>query len=144
MKKVIYTIDRINRRITMNNKKNLWASPHSPTSEQISEACGLVFLKDINPALQERLENSPDNLDSLNELAIELLNFCKESNYNLYQPAGNPSFQFILGAASMNYNYLDVNIFYAYSERVSQDVAQPDGSVKKVSVFKHKKFICIK
>ncbi len=127
----------------MNNKKNLWASPHSPTSEQISEACGFVFLKDINPALQDRLENSPDNLDSLNELATELLDFCKENNYNLYQPAGNPSFQFILGSLAV-VNYLDIDIFYAYSERVSQDVAQPDGSVKKVSVFKHKKFICVR
>lgn len=125
-----------------NKKQNLWASPHSPTSEQISEADGFIFLKDINPALQERLENSPDNLDSLNELAIELLNFCKENNYNLYQPAGNPSFQFILGSLAVN--YLDIDIFYAYSERVSQDVAQPDGSVKKVSVFKHKKFICVR
>jgi hypothetical protein len=124
------------------NKKNLWASPHSPTSEQISEACGFVFLKDINPALQDRLENSPDNLDSLNELATELLVFCKENNYNLYQPAGNPSFQFVLGSTAMN--YLDVNIFYAYSERVSQDITQPDGSIKKVSIFKHKKFICVK
>ena len=123
-------------------KKNLWASPHSPTSEQISEACGFVFLKDVNTALQDKLENSPDDLASLNELATELLNFCKENNYSLYQPAGNPSFQFILGAASMN--YLDVNIFYAYSVRVSQDVVQPDGSIKKVSVFHHRKFICVR
>lgn len=126
----------------MNNKKNLWASPHSPTSEQISEADGFVFLKDVNTALQDKLENSPDDLASLNELATELLDFCKENEYNLYQPAGNPSFQFVLGSTAMN--YLDVNIFYAYSERVSQDVAQPDGSIKKVSIFQHKKFICVK
>jgi hypothetical protein len=32
-------------------------------------------------------------------------------------------------------------VIFADSDRVSEDILQPDGSVKKVSIFKHKGWI---
>lgn len=119
--------------------KNLWASPHSPTPEQIAEAGDFVFLRDLNSDLQERLENSPTSFRELNNLAELLLDYCRENHYNLYQPAGNPSFQFALGWTARQYG--DVDVYYAYSIRESQEVIQPDGSIKKIAVFRHKEFI---
>lgn len=34
-----------------------------------------------------------------------------------------------------------ISVLYAYSERTSEEVHQPDGSVRKVNVFKHVGFV---
>lgn len=120
-------------------RKNLWASPHSPTPEQIEKARKFVFLKDVNPDLLDRLIDCPDEANHLYDLAELLLDFCREENYNLYQPAGSPAFQFALGFVSKDYR--DVLVCYSHSDRKSSEEIQPDNSVKKVSIFEFKKFI---
>lgn len=51
---------------------------------------------------------------------------------------GAPWFMSTLEMALTQY---DIQYVYAYSERVSEEVTQPDGSVRKVNVFKHKGFV---
>jgi len=35
----------------------------------------------------------------------------------------------------------EIKVFYAFSERVSAEEVQPDGSVKKINIFKHSGFV---
>ncbi len=128
-------------------KKILWASPHKPTEKQLEDLGTVEYLEDINPNLFGRLVDSPSNREGLYELAEDLLSFAQEAGYDVYQPAGSPAFQFILGRViattlpdhmgGLSYSYQGVNIKYAHSKRVSFEVTDPDGSVKKTVVFNH-------
>lgn len=126
-------------------KTALWCSAHTPTSEQVAELTNnfksaLVFLKDMSPELQERLNNTPCDGVELNKLAIDLINFsCKNEVDYLVQPGGSPAFQYTLGNRC-DYHATAPTVVYAHSERVSVDQHQEDGTVVKTSVFKHVKF----
>lgn len=126
-------------------KKLIWCSPHVPTQEQIQELTNIgeiIFLKDVNLDLQKRLENTPDDAEMAEELAWDFLAYLdsKFYNYAVVQPAGNPMFQYILGAIN-GIREEKTDVYYAYSVRESAEEKQPDGSVKKVAIFKHKCFI---
>jgi len=126
-------------------KKLLWASPHLPTAEQIKslEAMGeIVFLKDIAPNLYSRMVDSPADTAEINELARDILAFLDEDeNYILIQPAGSPALQFALGKTSGANQLVLSRIVYAHSKRISIDTLQPDGSVKKESLFRHENWL---
>jgi len=137
----------------------LWASAHQPTEEQIHdlESKGRVtMLKEENAELYNKLCNI--SLDTnLRVLANELLEYCINTGINiLVQPAGSPKFHFVLGKTigtdkGIEYgseqsaycqrcpDYPD--IIFAYSKRVSEDIPQADGSMKKVVVFKHEGWV---
>lgn len=121
-------------------RKKLWCSPHQPLTEQGED---FIMLKHINPDLFQKIINTPEDIDEMRGLAYDLSTYAHEMGYNIYQPAGNPAFQFILGQLLATH-FENVSVFYAYSERVSMDEIQPDGTVKKVSVFKHKCWIKVK
>lgn len=115
--------------------RKLWCSPHQPTKEQ---GANYILLKDVNPELFQKLINSPDNRDELEKLAEKLIVFAEKNNYEIYQPAGSPAFQFVLGYLSYP---TQIKFNYAHTERESEDVPQEDGTIKKISIFRHKKFI---
>ena len=76
---------------------------------------------------------TPDNyLSTCNEI----VNWAEENGIEGFHIAGFP--------AAVTALCIDlkptVPVYYAYSERVSVEEAQPDGSVAKKNVFKHKGF----
>lgn len=130
-------------------KKYLWASPHKPTQDIVASLDGdIVFLKDVNPALYNRLIDSPTDTMDLLHLAQDLFRFANPIIYDaVLQPAGSPAFQFCLGALSCELandqfnGSFPVAVWYAHSDRVSVDVPQDDGTVVKTSVFKFKTWV---
>ena len=122
-------------------KKFIWASAHQPTKEQLNYLNlkgDIIYLKDIAPNIFNELTNL--KLDSdLEGLASSLVTIAKK--HTLVQPAGSPAFQAVLGMYRASHIYGDFGLWYAYSERVSQDMPQPDGSVKKISIFQHKGWV---
>jgi len=114
----------------------LWASVHAPSEEQLESLNGdVVMLKDHNPELQEQLNNI--EIDTvLARVAVNLIETAEELDAVLVQPGGSPAFQYKLGKI-MNQVEVEKPIYYSYSKRVSEDIQQADGSVKKVSVFAH-------
>lgn len=121
-------------------KRMLWCSPHTPTEEQVvslSEMGEVIFLRDINPELQEKIANCPMDSSQVEHLARQLAGYPGDhsQDYVLVQPAGSPAFQHMLGRIMAEWGWK--KIIYAHSERVSVDEPQADGSIKKISVFKH-------
>ena len=131
----------------MSNKK-LWASAHKPSHEQ---GDGFVFLE---PELQARLNQTGDDPQELRALARELLQTAHALGADIYQPGGSPAFQCLLGqeAQKMATGYrvvgcrgckepVSVGIFYAHSIRESTEEVLPDGSTRKVAVFRHRGWV---
>lgn len=124
----------------------LWASPHNMLEEQerelkelFGDGAKIVNIRDV-PDIPN-IFASPDDKAGLYELAFKFLTAAQREGFSVVvQPAGSPAFQFILGAVAQR---LDTHILIAYSHavRVSSDELQPDGTVRKVSVFRHEKFI---
>ena len=119
-------------------KRVLWAAAHEITQEQ-RDSLGdveIVHLREVYPELSSRLTNLQLN-DSRHELARQLVQVSVQKGIDIiYQPAGDPAFQFALGQLNER-----VSVKYAYSKRVSVDTPQPDGSVLKTSVFKHEGWV---
>ena len=134
------------------NKKKLfiWCSPHQMTAEQeqsLKEQGTVLKLKDLDPDIYTRMLNIKYDTN-LDQLARDILSLARKHKAILIQPAGNPQFQFALGKqigiieGTSIYEEVDedwfISIWYAYSERVSKEETLPDGSVKKVNIFKFK------
>ena len=114
----------------------LWCANHQPLPEQLeslNKMGNLLFLKDIAPNLMIRLTNTPSNRDACKELADEISDVALENDAKIVQLGGSPLFLVmaspIIGSGRM---------IFADSDRVSEDIPQPDGSVKKISTFRHK------
>lgn len=132
--------------------KLIWGSPHKPTKEQINSLeeeynVELEYLQETNPELYSKMIDSPETREGLWELAVEV---CKKMDNNiLVQPAGSLAFHHMLGSQKAwrggswheGEDKRPRQVIYAHSERVSEDHEQPDGSVKKISIFKHKAWI---
>lgn len=117
----------------------LWCSTHTPTNEQLdslNEMGNLIFLKDIYPDIMNQLSNTPSSRNECRILADTVSNIAEELDAKIVQLGGSPLFLVmaspVIGSGRM---------IFADSERVSEDIPQPDGSVKKVSIFKHKGWI---
>jgi len=123
----------------------LWCSVHEPTPEQLKSSLlfdGFDKLSDINEGLMGRLANSPGVLADLKKLAMDLLIEVDRLGYQvIVQPSGSLAFQHVLATVMFVHEKLEVMGAYAHSERESIDELQKDGSVKKVSVFRHKHWI---
>jgi hypothetical protein len=117
-------------------KKAIWASAHKPTDEQLSslqeEGFHVSLLKDVNPELFGALTNLKAD-SNRSQLAFRLLRLECDA---IVQPAGDPAFHLQLGEKEKR-----VRIIFSFTNRVSEDITQPDGSVKKVSIFKHEGWI---
>jgi len=117
----------------------LWCSAHTPTKEQIeslNSMGSLIFLKDINTTIQDRINNCSSDRSELMTLAQELNKIRLELDCTIVQLGGSPMFLYIAGATINSCLSKQVLIF-AHSERVSVDMPQEDGTVVKTSVFKH-------
>ena len=117
----------------------LWCSPHTPTEEQYSSLNNqhpLLLLKDINPELAERLLNTPRDRRDCQRLADEISATAEQFDAMIVQLGGSPLFLVLAGPIIGSGRML-----FAESERISEDIPQADGSVKKISIFKHKGWI---
>jgi len=119
------------------NKVILWASAHEMNADQqdelINREIGTLYF--IAPTLDHSLCNLQRG-DDLYQLAQELVEVAETLQADIYQPAGNPLFQCTLGRV-LERSGSSVRVFYADSLRESKDLPQPDGSIQKVSVFRH-------
>lgn len=130
----------------MNKHVFLWAAAHTMTPDQEESLLAkgeVVLLSSIAPDLHRRLTAVTDPLQ-LSKLASELVGLAHELDATaIVQPAGPPAIQYVLPMANLRYSgeqqYLEFwfEVWYANSKRESVDLPQPDGSVKKVSNFRH-------
>mgnify|MGYP000054464484 CR=1 FL=1 len=114
--------------------KLLNVSNHKFTPEQVEDLKKNWEILEI-VELPTDLKNSwgnlnPENYKSVCDSIIELAE--KEDHPYLHLAGFAPAINYI----AQNYPIC----IYAYSERISEDIPQPDGSVKKVSTFNHKGF----
>ena len=117
----------------------LWCSPHTPTEEQLQSLQSkgnLLFLKDISPMTMANLTNTPSSRQNCRDLADTISEIAENNNAKIIQLGGSPMFlvvaSSVIGSGRM---------VFADSERVSEDIPQADGSVKKISTFRHKGWI---
>jgi hypothetical protein len=115
----------------------LWCSPHTPTEEQ-SKSLGdnLIFLKDVCPELADELINTPRDRRDCQRLADQISATAEQFDAMVVQLGGSPLFLVLAGPIIGSGRML-----FAESDRISEDIPQADGSVKKVSIFKHKGWI---
>lgn len=117
----------------------LWCSPHTPTEEQLIslKAKGnLLFLKDISPMTMADLTNTPSNRNECKILADTISEIAENNNAKIIQLGGSPMF-LVMAAGVIGSD----RMIFADSERISEDIPQPDGSVKKISTFRHKGWV---
>jgi len=123
-------------------KKALWASAHQIGEDQLEDLRQQGFevgtLKSMNHLLWEELTTLKRDSDRL-QIANELLAFCRKGGYILVQPAGDPAFQLALGV--MKAEWPNISVIYSFTKRESKDIHQSDGSVNKISVFKHEGWV---
>jgi hypothetical protein len=121
----------------------LWAAAHEMTPEQeesLKKTGTVTKLQEMNNTLHNELCNL--KLDSL--LAVNARELLRQSEgYTLIQPAGSPAFQFQLGIENQKEKSASkkVKIQYAFSKRVSRDIPQPDGSIRKIAIFTHEGWV---
>jgi hypothetical protein len=115
--------------------KILNLTQHVATPEQV--AAGV-----IEPTNKEQVVNLltfdtlPSPLETWNR-AKALAQIAKESGADAAMIGGAPYFMSAIEDALIYTNVIPV---YSFSVRESQEVTQPDGTVRKVSVFKHSGF----
>jgi hypothetical protein len=124
-----------NHETTERQRYELEAREQNPVSGTRKEVY-IVPLKMANPKLFSELSNCPGDWENLRVLAYRLLDECKKYD-TVVLPIGSPGLQYMF--AQITYKGC-FRVLFAHSERESQDASQPDGSVKKISVFTHKFF----
>lgn len=119
-----------------NSDKILNLTQHAATVEQI--AAGVVEPEDKDLVKSNLDFNTIPTRTDMVWRAIELVNLAKKFGYTKVMIGGAPFFMGTLEAYLIDN---DIQPMYAFSERVSEEEIQIDGSVKKVSKFKHVGFV---
>ena len=121
-------------------KNILWCPQHQITEDQRAELCcrlgEISLLSKTLPKFYSTLQDCPADRVKLKKLGEDLANYAADFAA-VVMPIGSPALQFEFARAVSS----KVTVIFAHSERVSKDMPQADGSVKKVSNFKHIKFI---
>lgn len=109
---------------------------HNLNQQQFNELkdYDIFYLKDVNPDLFKYLANCSSNEEELRNLSFQLIEVANKYSTTLL-PIGSPAFMYLFAQEFLG------DVLFAHSQRMSVDEPQADGSVKKVSVFKHLKFI---
>lgn len=123
----------------------LWPLNHSMTTDQYNDLCDTFMvdsvdvdiLKDIDAALADNLRNTPADIQLLGVIADTLLAICKDYDFIVF-PVGSPAFHDIFHAKNAKFG---IPRLYSDTARNSIDVVQPDGSVVKKPVFKHRSWL---
>jgi hypothetical protein len=122
---------------------------HTLSPEQIVElhtltgGAKLLYLSEEHPDLFKDLANSPDENGEMLDLMYRFVQMAKDKKYsNILFPIGSPA---MMGRIMFSFGAElepdeDRTFIYAHTDRVNEDQVQPDGSVRKISVFRHKRF----
>jgi len=120
---------------------------HSLTNQQSDQLTdmghdwdSIVSLKELDPDLFAGVSNCPADERILQMLAERLANVIMDGYEAVILPIGSPAFMFIL---SRSFGSVRPKFLFAHTERMSEDQRQDDGTVKKVSIFKHIKWIVL-
>ena len=111
---------------------------HDATPEQL--AAGVIEpSSEIKDYIKEALtfRSLPDEY-TIHKRAWRLAQIATKSEAESVMIGGAP---YLMSALERELKGIGKHVMYAYSERVSEDHVQPDGSVKKVSAFKHIGFV---
>jgi hypothetical protein len=139
----------------MKEMKMIWASVHEITDEQreeLSEKGSVMILANDIPMLHKQMIDTPSERANVMMLVKNLINeliLNYRKNIILVQPAGSLLFQHLLGCelvtrAMINQDVEDdaiPGVLYSYSKSISEDIPEKDGSITKISTFRHEKFI---
>lgn len=111
---------------------------HTLTSTQLSELGGEpIHIRTIDAALAAKIAACPAEAAELEAMAASLCALAAQFDNRILAGSGSPAFTAILGREAAR---TGVVLVFAHSERVSVDAAQPDGSIRKVSEFRHVRF----
>lgn len=120
---------------------------HTLTPEQASELAALgytevVHLREANPELFASMANTPGEETGVVTAACNFLNEVQGGYAGVLLPLGSPALMFCFAqmTGKLSREYLPIFLF-AHTERVAEDQGQEDGTVKKVAVFKHVRFL---
>jgi hypothetical protein len=115
-------------------KKILNMSNHILTGEQIAELSSMGY-EVVELTAEDKALWGQMNPSNYKEFIYRVMED-SDTRYDVdaYHIAGFPPA--VVNAVCLACT-LDKPAFYAYSERVSEEIHQPDGTVKKVNVFKH-------
>ena len=126
----------------------LWTPNHAITENQMTELKNLGYdkvikLSELAPELAGTLSNTSDDVEELEAIVNRLDEHCRDTGAAVL-PVGSPAFMFLFSKKRAWWDMDGIGdnykVFFAHSERESKDQPQPDGSVKKISVFKHVRF----
>jgi hypothetical protein len=107
---------------------------HQATPDQI-KAGVKPRTKDEQSKVQELLSfDAAPSGEEIVARAIRLARLAKESGCDKAMIGGAPYLMAALQQALLN---AGVEPLYAFTQRVSADSVQPDGTIKKISVFRH-------
>jgi hypothetical protein len=124
----------------MTQIKMINLTQHTATPDQL--AAGVIELNAEDKAKLIKLitfDKIEDTTESeLVERARQVGKLLIDYDVDAAMCGGAPFFTAIL---ERKLKRLKVDVYYAFSERASVEEAQPDGSIKKVAVFKHKGFV---
>jgi hypothetical protein len=109
--------------------------------EMLGEQETIIHLRNSNPELFNHIANSPADEYLLTLLADKLVQVVINEGFSsVILPLGSPAFMFELGKI-IGKRGLNHKNFFAHTERRSTEEVQDDGSVKKVSLFEHVKWL---
>jgi len=125
------------------SKKVLVSMQHTLTPAQVQDlGVSLTYLKDLDSDLYNKLCNCPTERHELIDLACALLNQMYSFDIIVW-PIGSPAFQFALTEYLLDARkYRDTpTVLFSHSIRKSIEKTKDDGTIEKVSVFEHVKYI---
>lgn len=101
-----------------------------------------IHIREIDRDLANLIADCPASRAMLFDMARRLVDHAmKDEDGIILAGSGSPAFTLSLGICLGSDRDADrIRLLFAHSERVSEDQIQPDGSVRKVSIFKHVKF----
>jgi len=118
-------------------KKLFVCFSHSLTQPQKDDFDGeIVVLKDIDADLANKASNVPPEWSEAEivELAENIVDAAIRENATHFYIAGEPT---LVYHAMKGAKEAGMQVIQSTTRRESEDIAQPDGSVKRVSKFKH-------
>ena len=122
----------------MSNNNIINLTQHQATMEQVT--AGVVDLSGNSlEALKSNLTfNSMPNKKGIVERAERLASLAFAHGFKRAMIGGAP---YLMGPLEEALKGYGITPLYAFSERISKEEVQPDGTVRKVNIFKHQGFI---
>lgn len=121
--------EELNRR---GQRQILNLTQHQASAEQVAD--GVVEPADKETVKQLLTFNSLPTREEIEKRAEALVNIVKEAKVCDVMLGGAP---YLMGVLEVKLKAMCITPLYSFTERRSEDQPQPDGSIKKVAVFRH-------